>query len=141
MKNPSASLAKLLVGAVLFGVCLIVFVGSGFGSSFAPSVGEGKLGASTTETISRVFEVVLSLLTALAGTGLFAKFPWMAKLIEILGPLFAPTQSPEDKLSTDMLNLLAHAVSQKNKDMTIMLCEELAGEAYMTEKTSSRAAK
>lgn len=137
----SRSLAKLITGFTLLGVSLVVFIGSRFGDSLLPAVvSSGKLGASTSEILSRVMEVVIAVLTSLVGTGIFSKTPWMQMLIDTIGPLFIKTESisDEEKFQNDLMRLLAHSISQKDKDMTIMLCEQLAGEPYLTEPVTEQ---
>lgn len=128
------SLAKLLSYIGFFSISLIIFVGGNAGDYFFNQGLDGRLGLTTSELVSKVIEILISLLSALVASGVFSKSPWMSVLIDTLGPLFIKPESSEDKFNTDVLGLIAHAVSQQNKDLTTVLCETLAGTPYLTKK-------
>ncbi len=125
--NQSKSLVKLFVGMIFFGISLFVFNGSGL---FV--VDNGMLGATNLEIAKRVFEVLLSVMTALLGTGLFSKLPWMKTLIDVLTPFLSKDRSPEATKEKDLMRMLQYAIFSKNVNLTIMLCEEAAGERYIS---------
>lgn len=141
--------AKLIVGVAFFWVSSKLFVGSGVADSwFQGSLESGKLGQTGFTISKNVAELIITLITAVTATGIFSKSKLLTWLLEAIKPIIQgfssePTEvlEPQDALERDLSNILLHAISKKDKTLTIMMCEELAGEAYMTEavKTAAKA--
>lgn len=133
--NNEKSFAKLVATILIFGTATVVFTGSSVGNYFTETAVEnGKLGLPSSELISKIIEIGFSILTALIGAGLFSKSKWIITLIETLKPLFGQTKTEETLEFDDYaFTMLKHAISTKNKQLTLIMIEELAGEPYLTE--------
>lgn len=132
--NDLKSLLKFGAGSISFVISLIFFMFGDAGSLVLnATLKPDAVGFTTSEIVSKAIEVGLALLTALIGSGVFAKSKWLKMIIDILGPFITKSQTTTtDQFTSDVMKLIAHSISTKNADLTVMLCEELAGCSYIS---------
>lgn len=112
-----------------------MFTSSGSGDSLL-SVGfeEPQLGSNTSEIMSRIIEVAISIVTALASTGILSRFKWFSTIVDILKPFVSPKEAemtPEEQKLEDSFRMLRSAIADKDRNLTILMIVRLAGEDYL----------
>lgn len=148
MKETIKKPIEIIVGIILIGLCLKLFLGSGAGDSVAaPLVETDRIGDATADILSKLFEFVIGIAGGIGGLFILNSIRIIDYIVDAVVPFFnreptpppvqrttvgiedVPPTSPE--MFSDLSKILAQAAIDGDKELLVAVAEKMAGKPFL----------